>query len=173
MSQGTFVRVDGRPAVRFERRYAHPLERVWRAVTDPLEMRTWFPSTVTFEPVVGGAVTFSGDPNVAEQHGTVIAYDPPRLFSFTWGDNEIHVSLESDGENACRFILTNVLAAENESARNAAGWDVCLGELDKLLTGEDPAGPHSGLAADWQISYDAYVTAGMPSGARIPGRASS
>jgi len=169
MSQGTFVRVNGRPAVRFERRYAHSIDRVWRAVTDPDELRTWFPSAVIFEPVAGGAVTFSGDPNIDDLHGTVMAYEPPRLFSFTWGDSEIHLSLESDGEAACRFILTNVLAAENESARNAAGWEVCLGELDKLLDGADAQGPHSGSAANWQASYDAYLKSGMPSGAHIPG----
>lgn len=168
MNQGTYIRVDGRPAVRFERSYAHPIERVWQAATNPEELRLWFPSAVVFEPVVGGTVTFSGDPHIADQHGTVIAYEPPRVFAFTWGDNEIHLNLEPDGADACRFTLTNVLAADNESARNAAGWDVCLGELDKVLSGDESAGPHSESAADWQVLYEAYVKAGMPSGAHIP-----
>jgi len=165
--------VNGWPAVRLERRYAHSIERVWRAVTDPGEMRSWFPSTVAFEPAAGGTVTFSGDPNVADQSGTVIAYEPPRIFSFTWGDNEIHLSLESDGGAAARFSLTNVLAAENEAARNAAGWDVCLAELDKLLGGAQAHGPHSADAADWRACYDAYVKSRLPSGAPFPGQAES
>ncbi len=42
--EGTLVHIDGRPALRFERRYRHPVERVWRAVSDPAEMASWFPS---------------------------------------------------------------------------------------------------------------------------------
>ena len=30
--------------MRFERHYDYPVERVWQAVTDPDEMRQWFPS---------------------------------------------------------------------------------------------------------------------------------
>ena len=31
--EGTLVHIEGRPALRFERRYRSPVERVWRAVT--------------------------------------------------------------------------------------------------------------------------------------------
>ena len=34
--------VDGRPALRFERRLKHSVERVWRAVTEPAELARWF-----------------------------------------------------------------------------------------------------------------------------------
>lgn len=30
--------IDGRPALVFERYLAHPVERVWRAVTEPREL---------------------------------------------------------------------------------------------------------------------------------------
>lgn len=45
-TEGTLVTIDGRPALRFERHYRHPIERVWRAVTDPSEVGRWFPSEV-------------------------------------------------------------------------------------------------------------------------------
>ena len=32
---GTYETIDSRPAVRFERRYPHSVDRVWRAVTEP------------------------------------------------------------------------------------------------------------------------------------------
>jgi predicted nucleic acid-binding Zn ribbon protein len=35
VSDGTLETVDGRPALRFERVLAHPVERVWRAVSVP------------------------------------------------------------------------------------------------------------------------------------------
>ncbi len=35
MMNGTLQTIDGRPALRFERRLDHSIERVWRAVTEP------------------------------------------------------------------------------------------------------------------------------------------
>ena len=57
---GTYLEIDGRPAVRFERVYPHSVERVWRAVTDPAEMRHWFPSPeISYDARPGGTITLS------------------------------------------------------------------------------------------------------------------
>ena len=34
-AHGTLETVDGRPALRFERRLPHSVERVWRAISEP------------------------------------------------------------------------------------------------------------------------------------------
>jgi uncharacterized protein YndB with AHSA1/START domain len=169
MTTGTYLSIDGRPAVRFEREYRHPIQRVWQAVADADEARQWFPSALTFEPRVGGAARFTGDPNMSDGEGVVLEYDPPRLLAFTWGDGEVHIALEPVGENRCRFVLTNVLTSDDEAARNAAGWDVCLAELDKVVHGEEAQGPHALPVSEWQATYESYVRSGMPSGAPIPG----
>jgi hypothetical protein len=62
-----------------------------------------------------------------------------------------------------------VLDQRDAAARQAAGWHVCLAELDKLIADRQPDGPHSDTAQPWQPHYDAYVAAGLPSGAKIPG----
>ena len=169
MNDGIYVSVGGRPAVRFEREYRHPIQRVWRAVADADQARQWFPSALTFEPRVGGAVRFTGDPNMSDGEGVVLEYEPPRVLAFTWGGGEVHIALEAVGEDRCRFVLTNVLTADDEAARNAAGWDVCLGELDKVVRGEESQGPHAVPATAWRATYESYVRSGMPAGAVIPG----
>ncbi|MGH3693962.1 MAG: SRPBCC domain-containing protein [Pseudonocardiaceae bacterium] len=50
MDRGTYLEHDGRPAVRFQRTYPHPIERVWAAVTEPDELSHWFPCAVQIEP---------------------------------------------------------------------------------------------------------------------------
>lgn len=45
---------------------------------------------------------------------------------------------------------------------------VCLGELGKHLFGKAP-GDRTSPALDWKPLYQAYVDAGLPSGAEIPG----
>src|SRR3546814_12201994 len=96
---GELMDIDGRPALRFERTYAHPMERVWRAVTSPEEMAAWFPSSVQGERAVVAALVFddeyqraaereAGEPNPADGphfSGTVVASAPPQVFPFPRG----------------------------------------------------------------------------------------
>jgi len=167
---GTYLTLDdGRPAVRFTRTYDHPVDRVWEFVTEPEELAHWFPSSVEIELREGGTIRFGGDPNMDDSTGRVLAVDAPRHLSFSWGGDELHFDLEELDEKRTRFTLTNVLEAENTAARNGAGWDVCLAALDAHARGESPDGPHAGAGAPWQEVYRAYVEAGVPSGAPVPG----
>ncbi|MGH2718832.1 MAG: SRPBCC family protein [Actinomycetota bacterium] len=168
MDPGTYIEVGGRPAVRFVRTYPHPVERVWAAVATSEGLGQWFPAQVALELQVGGRVTFSGDPLTEDHPGTVLACDPPCHLAFSWGDDELYFDLEPVGAGECRLTLTNVLAQRNAAARNAAGWAVCLGELDKHLAGLATGGPHSSSALPWEPLYRAYVEAGLPSGAEVP-----
>ncbi|MFJ2828104.1 SRPBCC family protein [Streptomyces sp. NPDC087263] len=169
-STGSYLTLDdGRPAVRFRRTYDHPVDRVWQFVTDPDELAHWFPSRAEIDLHPGGTITFSGDPNMPGSTGRVIAVDSPRHLSFEWGGDELHFGLEALDEKRTRFTLTDVLEAENTAARNAAGWEVCLGALDAQARGEEHGGPHAGSTATWQEIYRRYVEAGLPSGAPVPG----
>ncbi|MET8640446.1 SRPBCC family protein [Streptomyces sp. NPDC004675] len=167
---GTYVTLDdGRPAVRFSRVYDHPVESVWRFVTDPDELARWFPSRAEFDLRPGGTVTFSGDPNMPESTGTVVAVDPPRHLSFEWGGDELRFDLEAVEEKRTRFTLTHVLGERNTAARNGAGWEVCLSALDATARGERFEGQHAGMSSPWKAFYEGYVAAGIPSGAPVPG----
>ncbi|MFD1275341.1 SRPBCC family protein [Streptomyces kaempferi] len=168
---GTYLTLDdGRPAVRFSRTYDHPIARVWEFVTDPEELASWFPSRAEIELRPGGTIRFSGDPNMSNSTGRVIAVDPPRHLSFDWGGDELHFDLEALDGKRTRFTLTNVLAAEDTAARNGAGWEVCLAALDaKVLGQQHSPGPHAGAGAPWPEIYRAYLAAGVPSGAQVPG----
>lgn len=169
MDRGTYLDYQGRPAVRFQRTYQHSIERVWAAITDAAELSHWFPSKVRMQPQPGGTIEFSDDPNVESSKGTILDYAPPRRLAYTWGSDELHFELESIDDNSCQLTLINVLEARDTAARNAAGWSICLAELDKHIAGEVTNGPHSDTAESWQQHYDVYVAEGMPFGARIPG----
>ncbi|MGH3769197.1 MAG: SRPBCC family protein [Pseudonocardiaceae bacterium] len=135
MDRGTYLEYHGRPAVRFQRIYPHAIERVWAAVTEPEQLSHWFPSTVTIEPRTRGTITFSDDPHAEPTTGTILIFDPPRHLVFTWHVDELHFELEPVGDTHCQLTLINILAARDTAARNAAGWSVCLAELDKHVAG--------------------------------------
>ncbi|MBB6628410.1 SRPBCC family protein [Nocardioides sp. KIGAM211] len=161
--RGTSVEIDGRSAVRFVRTYPHPVERVWRAVTDPAEMPHWFPSQVHYEPRVGSSMRFTGDPFAEDVTGTLLTWEPPRHCAFTWGGNELRFTLE-EVEGGCRFELLDLLSAADTQAMNAAGWHVCLARVPAVLGAAAPAPEDT----DWQPLYDAYVDAGLGHGAALP-----
>ncbi|MFI9600295.1 SRPBCC family protein [Streptomyces sp. NPDC052043] len=168
---GTFLRLtDGRPALRFTRAYGHPVERVWHLVTDPDELARWFPFRAEADLRPGGTVAFRGESGAEEFTGTVLAVDPPRHLSFEWGGSELHFDLDEPEEGHTRFTLTDVLAAENTAARTGAGWEVCLAALDARARGERFEGPHGGAHISWKACYEAYIAAGVPSGAPVPGQ---
>lgn len=172
--RGTYQEIDGRPAVRFQRRYAHPVEAVWETVSTPEGLAHWFPSRVRIEPEAGGVITFfqgasSDDPNVEPMTGTVLAFDPPKFLAFTWGPDELRFAVEPTDGGGCLLTLTDILGATDTAARTAAGWHVCLAELARGLDGEADTGPHRAGAVPWKPLYDAYVADRFPSGAPIPG----
>lgn len=148
MHDGRLITVDSRPALRFERRYRQPIERVWRAVTEPEEMAEWFPAQVLGEREVGAALTFDDDAQRAAAHeageatradgpmftGTVVTYDPPQVFAFTWGDELLRIELMPDGDGTL-LRFTQVLSHQSVAARNGGGWHMCLLELDRLVEG--------------------------------------
>jgi len=146
-TDGILITIDGRPALRFERRYRHPIERVWRAVSDPAEMGRWFPSEVKGDRAVGARLVFDDDAQRAADRaageptrddggpmfeGTVVVYDPPHVFSFTWGGELIRLELRADGDHTL-LLFTQILSHRSVAARNGAGWHSCLAELDRLL----------------------------------------
>ncbi len=177
--EGTLITVDDRPALRFERRYPHPVDRVWRAVSEPGEMARWFPSNVEGERRVGAALLFDdddqraaarevGEPTRAEGpmfRGTVVEYDPPRTFAFTWGGELLRIELSPDGVGT-RLVFTHVLSHASVAARNGAGWHYCLNALDELL-GATHRGPTTDFAAGddgLNLYYDYLDRVGPPIG---------
>jgi uncharacterized protein YndB with AHSA1/START domain len=168
----TFHTIENRPTLRFERRLAHPVAKVWRAITEPSELAHWFPSHVQGEMRAGGGLTFRFEhmpldaPSTME--GRVTDFDPPRLFGFYWGEDHLRFELEPQpqDEETSLLRLTVELDAKDKAARDAAGWHQCLDSLERQLSGSAPERP---MPADtWRERYEEYARRGLPTGAPVP-----
>ncbi len=149
-TDGTLVTVDGRPVLRFERRFHQPVERVWRAITTPEEMGAWFPSDVIGERTLGAELVFddeaqraaaraAGEPTRDDGppfRGRVLVYDPPTVFSFTWGGEVLRFELVPDASSTL-LVFTQVLSHQSVAARNGSGWHACLDALGRALAEAD------------------------------------
>ena len=137
MTEATLISTGDKPVLRFERFLPRPVEEVWHAVTDPAEMRAWFPTRIEIDRWQAGATLthhFDDQP-FPPLPGTVIEYSEPHRLVFTWGEDTIGFELSAT-EGGTTFVLTEELGA-SRAARNAAGWEVCLERLADGVVRED------------------------------------
>ena len=72
--------------IKLNRFYPHPPERVWRALTDPEALASWFADS-DFKPVVGHKFTFTTDPGPTYDgilYCEVIEVDEPHHLAYTF-----------------------------------------------------------------------------------------
>jgi uncharacterized protein YndB with AHSA1/START domain len=130
---GTLETIDSGFILRFERRLDHPVERVWRAITDPNDLRHWFPQS---EPL------------------QVTQSEPPRLLAGTWYGDALRFELRPDGEG-CVLVFTHAFAEREKAARDAAGWDSCFTRFDALLAGQPQSETES--LEHWPETHERYA----------------
>jgi uncharacterized protein YndB with AHSA1/START domain len=151
----------GRSALRLERRIAHPPEKVWRALTEPAALAHWFPSEVQVDLRVGGTMGFVFPGREGpDMDGVVTELDPPHVFAFTWGEDQLRWELRPDGDG-CVLTLTHTFGDRFGAASFASGWHACVSGLAALLDGEK-----TGAGSDMAELHEEYVEAfGLAEGA--------
>ena len=135
---GTLERHGEGATLRFTRRYPHPPEKVWRAVTEPEHMRVWFPHQVLGAREAGARLRFvtSVDPDEGFT-GEMLQYDPPKVVEMMWGPSRLRIELHPDADGT-RLVLTESLDDIGTAARNGAGWHECLDRLEAVVAGTTP-----------------------------------
>jgi uncharacterized protein YndB with AHSA1/START domain len=123
--------VEDGPELRLERRLFHPVDRLWRALTDAAELAQWFPGEYE-----------------------VVKSEPPRLLVARWHGETLRFDLEPDGDFAV-LRFSHSFAGREFAARTAAGWDRCFERLDALLRG-GPLGERESLAL-WPHVHERYA----------------
>lgn len=142
-----------------ERRFGHPPEKVWRVITERELLKQWFPCDVVGDWNVGAKLDFiialeeTEHATEEDLHGEVLAVDAPRLLEYRWGKHSMKFELEPDG-NGCLFRLSESFDDKSWCARNAAGWEMCIENLDLVIEGAAIAK----FAADvWRDKFDRYA----------------
>jgi uncharacterized protein YndB with AHSA1/START domain len=155
---------DGHWRLRFVRTFAHPVEKVWRAITEPEHLAAWFPTTIEGERTAGAPLVFTFSQGQAPPFdGQVIAFEPQTLFEFRWGPDVLRLELEAAGESTVLTLL-DTLAERGKAARDGAGWHTCLDALTAALEG-DPDARHA--MDGWEDTHRHYVASFGPEAATI------
>ena len=129
----------------------HPPEKVWRALTEEAHLAAWFPTTIEGDFRAGAPLRFRfrGE-ELPPTVGEMIACEPPRVLEFAWGFSEADTDVPSEFREGrpersrfevtpdgggCRLTFTTTYDRVGKSARDAAGWHVCLDRLEAELAG--------------------------------------
>jgi uncharacterized protein YndB with AHSA1/START domain len=171
--EGQVERIGDDYVVRFERRLAHPIERVWKAITEPDELIKWFADARTLELREGGNVEFEwlGSNQGPGMRGKIVSLDPPRLVEWA-GEPPAHpaarcrLELRTDGDE-CVLSFSSKVPVEEVDRRAAedpvhwsppsmlAGWHTHMDALEDALEGGSMDWDNPSMER-WQELYEAY-----------------
>jgi uncharacterized protein YndB with AHSA1/START domain len=162
---------DGRWQVRFTRQLPHPIDKVWRAVTEPEHLAAWFPCTIDGERRPGAPLTFRFEGGADPMLGEMVVYEPPHVMELRWGADLLRLELRSV-DDGTELQLSDTLDERGKAARDAAGWHECLEYLRCVVTGEAPPFAAGDIWKDVHPQYQARFgpeasTIGPPAGHRL------
>ena len=155
--------ITGHGTLRFERLLPGPIERVWAYLTESEKKGRWLASG-DVEPRVGGKVDLyfhhkslsELDDPIPEKYkhmeegtyftGRVTGWDPPRLLSYTWGEetgeeSEVTFELEPKGDKVLLTLTHRRLGDDRDMLISvASGWHTHLDILEDRLNEREAQG---------------------------------
>lgn len=144
--------------VRLERLVPGPIEQVWEYLTDSDKRSKWL-AAGSMDLIPGGEVKLhfhhadlSSEKSAPDQYkeeedstivGTITGLEPPRLLSYTWGDDdgqgtEVTFELKPQAENVLVAVTHRHLPNHQAIVNVASGWGAHLGILEDTLNGVEP-----------------------------------
>ena len=155
MDDGTLTKTDNGYALRFERDIAHPVDKVWAALTQPELMKGWLSEQAEVDLRVGGTVRFHDHQN----WGHIMALVEGNTFAFEWRGDDwdggiVRWELEP-AAGGTRLVLTHEMPAMSDAeatqfeqdhpglpdgwhpvSSTLAGWHEIVDRLDDALDGK-------------------------------------
>lgn len=133
----------------FRRQLRHPIQDVWAAVTDPVQIEAWFMAKVHREDEPGGRLEME-HPGGIRATGRVLEWRPPRIYEYEWnvapgpnlprGEASIIRWELSPSEGGTLLVLTHRKLTRLTAETFARGLSVLLERLSAHMDGR--AMPH-------------------------------
>jgi uncharacterized protein YndB with AHSA1/START domain len=138
--------------LKFELRLSHPIEIVWKAITDPEEIFRWLPDYEgVFDGHKGGTIDLVNTVSGSRVTGDILVWDPHRVFEHEWhispnqmfphGEPEsvVRWELKQDGDSDTLLLtVTHSRLTKSTALRLAPGWHAYLDRLEAILNNQIP-----------------------------------
>jgi uncharacterized protein YndB with AHSA1/START domain len=164
---GAEVKKDGNDwTLVLVRELRHPPAKVWKALTDPDQLRQWAPFDSDRNLGTAGTAILStvGASFVSET--TVKRAEPNKALEYNWGGGDMRWELEPTAAGTRLTLWTQI--NRGFISMGASGWHICFDVLDHLLS-DDPigrlAGPDAMQVEGWDRLNAEYAE---QFGVRVP-----
>jgi uncharacterized protein YndB with AHSA1/START domain len=140
---GLLRREDDGCAVRFERLYDYSPGELWRALTEPEQLRGWLADVSRIDLEPGGEVHlhFGDEPDDGHTTWRVVAVEPGRVLECEWrypGEEPSIVRFECHPrERGTLLVLDHRRLSADDAPGYAAGWQAHLEALADLFGTKD------------------------------------
>ena len=142
---GTIRRQPNGLSVRYVRRFRHPPERVWQALTESDHLRHWMPCDIVGERRAGATIELPFWPDHVSKydietptlHGEIRVFQPPAVFEWTWDTDVLRWELAPDGDGTV-LTFTTLLGDDVAGARNVRRWLPRLPRKPRRRPGRQP-----------------------------------
>ena len=123
----------------------HPPAKVWKALTNPEDLREWAPfdSDRNLGSAGTAKLTTVGAPAPLVSETQVKRADAPKVLEFNWGGQDIRWELEPLGSGGTRLTLWHNID-RNFISMGAAGWHICFDVMERFLD-DQPIGRMVGM----------------------------
>ncbi|WP_187119003.1 SRPBCC family protein [Bacillus marasmi] len=147
------IKKDTGCIVRFERMLNHSAEEIWPWLTENERLPQWFPELRIETLQKGGRIKFDmGDGSFEEM--VILDLEIFSMLEFTWGEDTVRFEITKKDKDHQLTLIENINKITNHTAKDVAGWHVCLDVIEHLLNGE---GIQSVSRMDlWKTYYGQY-----------------
>jgi uncharacterized protein YndB with AHSA1/START domain len=125
--------------IRIERKSRHPVERVWRAITQSKEVSAWmgYPTQIDLRPGGEFTVDFNATHPGEVLDGVIARVEPLRRLQYVWGSSVVEWLIDPDGDGSRYAFVHSGLALRDvpDEEGLAAGWHDFLEGLEGHLEG--------------------------------------
>ena len=143
-----------------DRSLPHPPRQVWRALTEPDQIRVWLPFVPdrVLDTAGPALLTDLGVSDPQTRQAYLHEASAPHLLVLSWGGDLLRWELD-DVDGGTRLTLSHRFADRSQAPSYAAGWHFCLDALAALLDGHP--GPQvvgdSAMENGYQELFDGYA----------------
>ena len=143
--RSAFAEIERCYNIQFDRRSSFSSDRVWQAITNPLDLSVWMAYPAEVDLRVGGKyfVDFGADSG-ENLDGVIVALEPGKLLRYVWGLSTLEWRIESESTatngrgSGCRYTFLHhgmpVRGIADEEGV-AAGWHSWLDALEARWSG--------------------------------------
>jgi len=127
-------------------------EDVWSMFVDNEKLQKWFPELTMFDPKKGGIILFDMGDGTSEEL-KIVEFEEQSVLAFDWFGDRVKFHLSADQANTLLNFTEEFKTITDQTAKDIAGWHVCLLVIEGLLDGPEV----QDRMAEWHPLYEKYT----------------